>query len=278
LIDREHDTVRRGEDLCMVRPYPISIAWPDFSTMNVPNATACRAQLAATLGIDPAQKIILGVERLDYIKGIPERLRAFGAFLEKNPEWRGKSCFVQVASPSRSVIAAYAEIDHEVEAIAAEINLKFAAGGWQPIHIFKKDFNQTDVYRFYRAADVCIVSSLHDGMNLVAKEFCAAREDERGVLVLSQFAGSSRELIDALIVNPYDEEGLSQSLLRALTMKSDEQATRLKSMREHIKAHNVFAWAADILGNASTLHRRRQLNNILQQHEIASADGTDVAA
>jgi trehalose-6-phosphate synthase len=278
LIDREHNTARRGEDLCMIRPYPISIAWPDFAALDIPNATACRAQLAATLGIDPEQKIILGVERLDYIKGIPERLRAFGAFLEKHPEWHEKACFVQVASPSRSIIPAYAEIDQEVEAIAAEINQKFATSSWRPVHVLKKDFSQPDVYRFYRAADVCIVSSLHDGMNLVAKEFCAAREDERGVLVLSQFAGSARELIDALIVNPYDEEGLSLSLLRALTMGGDEQATRLKSMREHIKSHNVFAWAADILGDASALHRRRQLNNILQQHESAPAADRNLAA
>jgi trehalose 6-phosphate synthase len=278
LIDREHDTVRRGEDFCMVRPYPISIAWPDFEALEVPNATACREQLAATLGIDPAQKIILGVERLDYIKGIPERLRAFGTFLEKNPQWHGKACFVQVASPSRLTITSYIEIDLEVESITAEVNGRFGREGWQPIHILKKDFNQSEVYRFYRAADVCIVSSLHDGMNLVAKEFVAAREDERGVLVLSQFAGSSRELVDALIVNPYDEEGLSQSLLRALMMGTEEQAARLKSMRDYVKSHNVFAWAADILGDASTLHRRRQLNNILRQHgnsaDIESANSS----
>jgi trehalose-6-phosphate synthase len=276
LIDREHDTVRRGDDFCMVRPYPISIAWPDLEALGVPNATACRAQLAATLGIDVVQKIILGVERLDYIKGIPERLRAFGQFIENHPDWRGKCCFVQVASPSRSIIQAYAEIDQEVEALAVEINGKHATADWKPIHFLKRDFGQSDVYRFYRAADVCIVSSLHDGMNLVAKEFCAAREDERGVLILSQFAGSSRELVDALIVNPYDEEGLSQSLLRALTMGTEEQAARLKSMRDHIRNHNVFAWASDILGDASTLHRRRQLNNILQQHESAPTE--DVAA
>ncbi|MFY9287939.1 MAG: trehalose-6-phosphate synthase [Alphaproteobacteria bacterium] len=266
LIDREHNTIRRGDDFCMIRPYPISIAWPDFSALSVPDISSCRKQLISRLNIDPSMKIILGIERLDYIKGIPERLRAFSLFLERNPEWFGKVCFVQVASPSRSIIPAYGDIDKEVDDIAAEINLKFGGEQWKPVHIFKQNFDHTDVYKFYRAADVCIVSSLHDGMNLVAKEFISARDDERGVLVLSQFAGSSRELVDALIVNPYNEEGLSQSFLRALTMSPEEQAARIKSMREQVKLRNVFAWAAEILRDASSLHRRRELNNLLQGH------------
>lgn len=265
LIDREHNTVRHGDDFCMVRPYPISIAWPDFDELNVPDIQTCRKQLAARLKIDTSQKIILGVERLDYIKGIPERLRAFSVFLEKNSHWQEKVCFVQVASPSRSIIPAYADIDREVDQIAAAINEKFGNSKWKPVHILKYNFDQQDVYKFYRAADVCTVSSLHDGMNLVAKEFVAARDDMRGALILSQFAGSSRELVDALIVNPYDEEGLAQTFLRALTMSDEEQSARMKSMRERVETHNVFAWAAEILGDAANLHRRRQLNNMLQQ-------------
>ncbi|MDX2028620.1 MAG: trehalose-6-phosphate synthase [Alphaproteobacteria bacterium] len=276
LIDREHNTIRRGNDFCMVRPYPISIAWPDFEAMSVPDIETCRRQLISRLEVDPEVKIILGVERLDYVKGIPERLRAYSLFLDRNPDWHGKVCFVQVASPSRSVIPAYADIDQEVEHIADEINKKFCAEKWKPVHILKKNFGQSDVYKFYRAADVCIVSSLHDGMNLVAKEFIAAREDECGVLILSQFAGSSRELVDAIIVNPYNEEGLSESLLRALTMGDHEKEARMKSMREHLKSHNVFAWAAEILKGASTLHRRRQLNNLLQ-YMNTSTNGTDVS-
>ncbi|MDR3449073.1 MAG: trehalose-6-phosphate synthase [Alphaproteobacteria bacterium] len=273
LIDREHDTVRRGDDLCMVRPYPISIAWPDFGAIALPVAADCRKELGAKLKIGDDVKIILGVERLDYIKGIPERLRAFGAFLERNPEWAGKVCFVQVASPSRSIIPAYAEIGTEVEAVAEEINKKFASGKWLPIHLLKQNFSQNDVYKFYRASDVCMVSSLHDGMNLVAKEFIAAREDERGTLILSQFAGSSRELVDALIVNPYDEEGMAQAMMRALVMGEMEQQARIRSMREYVKSHNVFAWAAKILGDASSLHRRRQLNNMLQGMEPPALEG-----
>lgn len=270
LIDREHDTIRRGGDFCMVRPYPISIAWPDFAELGVPAVSDCRDWLVARLGLDPALKLIVGVERLDYIKGIPERLRAFGIFLDQNPDWHGKTALVQIASPSRTIIPAYADIDAEIDAITADINGRFGTASWQPVHILKQNFNQPDIYRFYRAADVCIVSSLHDGMNLVAKEFIAAREDGHGVLVLSQFAGSSRELVDALIVNPYDEEGMAHSLHRALTMGDDEQAARMASMRDRVQAHNVFAWAADILGDAATLQRRRQLNSLLKQMSPAT--------
>jgi trehalose 6-phosphate synthase/phosphatase len=276
LIDHEHNTVRRGNDFCMIRPYPISIAWPDLATLGVPIPADCRTDLAARVGISSSIKLILGVERLDYIKGIPERLRAFGVFLEKNPDWRGKVCFIQIASPSRSIIPAYADIDHEVEMISHDVNQSFGHEGWQPIHILKQNFGQKDVYSFYRAADVCIVSSLHDGMNLVAKEYIAARDDERGALILSQFTGSSRELVDALIVNPYDEDGLSQSLLRALSMSEEEQSTRMKSMREQVQTHNVFAWAADILGDAANLHRRRQLNTVLHQMTRSTNEDLDV--
>ncbi len=264
LIDREHNTVRRRHDFCMVRPYPISIAWPDFDALAVPNVATCRGELIGRLGIDPKSKIILGVERLDYIKGIPERLRAFGMFLQRNPGWRGKVCFVQVASPSRSIIRAYADVDQEIEEIVADLNHKYGTPTWKPAYFLKENFGQPEIYRFYRGTDVCIISSLHEGMNLVAKEFVAARDDQRGVLILSQFAGSSRELVDAIIVNPYDEESLCQSLQRALAMKDDEQAARMESMREHVKSHNIFAWAAQILADCSRLHRRRQLNGLLQ--------------
>ncbi|WP_020174258.1 alpha,alpha-trehalose-phosphate synthase (UDP-forming) [Methyloferula stellata] len=269
LIDRERNTVKRGQDFCMVRPYPISIAWPDFDALGVSSLATCREQLVAQLKIDPSIKIILGVAGLDYIKGIPERLRAFSIFLERHPDWRGKVCFVQVAAPSRSIIPAYADIDRQIDDIVAEVNQKFGTETWTPVHLLKRGFSQPEVYRFYRAADVCVVSSLHEGMNLVAKEFIAARDDKHGVLILSQFAGSSHELVDAIIVNPYDEEGMANSILRSLTMNEDEQMARMESMRNHVNSHNIFAWAAEILGDAAKLHRRRQLNSLLQQMHAA---------
>jgi trehalose 6-phosphate synthase len=275
LIDREHNTIRHGEDFCMVRPYPISIAWPDFEAMSVPEVPVCRQELVSRLRLDPKTKIILGVERLDYVKGIPERLRAFGIFLEKNPDWRENASFVQIASPSRSAIPAYADIDNEVEQIVADINARFGTKRWTPIHLLKQNFGQNDLFRFYRAAEVCIVSSLCDGMNLVAKEYISARDDNCGALILSQFAGSSQELIDAVIVNPHDEEALADSLLRALTMNEDEQAARMKSMRSCVETNNVFAWAAQILGDAKQLHERRQLNDILQKAASPTEDSPE---
>ncbi|MGE3623554.1 MAG: trehalose-6-phosphate synthase, partial [Bdellovibrionales bacterium] len=264
LIDREHNTVRRGEDLCMIRPYPISIAWPDMKAENVPSIPECRHLLHGLVGIPDDEKIILGVERLDYIKGIPERLHAFSLFLERNPSMIGKVCFVQIASPSRSIIPAYANLHQEVEDMATSVNAKYKTERWRPIHLLSRNFGQQDVYRFYRGADVCVVSSLHDGMNLVAKEFVASRDDDRGVLILSQFAGSSRELVDALIVNPYNEEELANNLQRGLTMSAEEQAMRMKSMRDHVRSHNVYAWAAEILSDAARLHQRRRFDVLLQ--------------
>ncbi|MDD4615784.1 MAG: trehalose-6-phosphate synthase [Alphaproteobacteria bacterium] len=265
LIDREHNSVRHGNDFSMVRPYPISIAWPDLEALSVPDIPACRKEVTESLGIAPDAKIILGVERLDYVKGIPERLRSFGIFLEKNPLWRGKVCFVQIASPSRSSIPAYADADKEVEEVVAEINKKYQTSRWKPIHLLKQNYAARELYRFYRSGDVFIVSSLSDGMNLVAKEFISARDDDRGSLILSEFTGSSRELVEAIIVNPHDEEKVADCFLRALTMSDEEQTARMKSMRERVKMNNVFAWAAQILGDAKQLHDRRQLNELLEK-------------
>ncbi len=263
LIDREQDIVRRGGRLCMVRPYPISIAWPEDDS--APPAAQCRRELMESLKLRADQKIIIGVERLDYIKGIPERLRAFALMLEAHPEWKDKVCFVQISPPSRSIIPAYANLDQEVDMIVEEINKKYSTHNWLPVVLIKNNYTHDDLQHVYRAADICVVSSLHDGMNLVAKEFIAARNDERGVLVLSQFAGSSRELVDALIINPYDEEGLAETMHRALLMHPDEQAARLRNMREIVKKYNVFAWAGSILGDAARLYRRRELDNMLNQ-------------
>ncbi|MBI1273725.1 MAG: trehalose-6-phosphate synthase [Alphaproteobacteria bacterium] len=264
LIDREHDTVRHGNDLCLVEPYPISISWPEKSPDHL-TAAECRKKLGRDLGLAPDVKILVGVERLDYIKGITERLSAYRLFLENEPSWHGKVCFVQVASPSRSDIQAYADLDREIEEATREINEAFGNNKWQPVILYRRNFTPREVRHIYRAADVCVVSSLHDGMNLVAKEFVAARDDELGVLVLSQFAGASRELIDALIVNPYDEEGLSQTFLQALTMDEGEQAARMKSMRDYVREHNVFGWAGEILRDAARLFNRRQLNTMLRE-------------
>lgn len=268
LIDREHHTVMRGSSICAVRPYPISIAWPEEPME--PSVAGCRESLFQRLEIMPGTKILLGVERLDYVKGIPERFRAFELLLEQYPAWPGKVSFVQIASPSRSVIPAYANLSQEIEAQAEKINERFRTNGWQPIHLLKKNFNPKEVYDFYRAADACVVSSLHDGMNLVAKEFIAARDDNHGILILSQFAGASKELVDALIINPYDEEGMVSSFLKALKMTDNEQIARMKSLREQVQSKNVYAWAGKILGDAANLYNRRQLEDTIEKLNTAS--------
>ena len=268
LVDREHHAVRRGNSICAVRPYPISIAWPEEPME--PSVAGCREGLLQHLEIMPGTKILLGVERLDYVKGIPERFRAFELLLEKYPGWRGKVSFVQIASPSRSVIPAYANLSQEIEDQAKKINERFCTKGWKPIHLLKKNFNPKEVYDFYRAADACVVSSLHDGMNLVAKEFVAARDDNHGVLILSQFAGASKELIDAIIINPYDEEGMISSFLKAIEMTDNEQVARMRSLREQVQIKNVYAWAGKILGDAANLYNRRQLEDTIEKLNTAS--------
>lgn len=268
LIDRENHTIMRGNSICAVRPYPISIAWPEDPME--PSVAGCREHLFQQLGIMPGTKVLLGVERLDYVKGIPERFRAFELLLEQHPAWRGKVSFVQIAAPSRSVIPAYANLSREIEEQAEKINTRFCMKGWQPIHLLKKSFSPKDVYQLYRASDVCVVSSLHDGMNLVAKEFVAARDDNHGVLILSQFAGASKEMIDSIIINPYDEEGMVTSFLKALDMTDDEQVARMKSLREQVQSKNVYAWAGKILGDAAKLYNRRQLEDTIQRLNTAS--------
>lgn len=261
LIDRETSTVMRHNGVCMVRTYPISIAWPENPPAET--AAACRDAICAEYGLGKGRKIILGVERLDYVKGIPERLNAFEYLLEHRPDWRGRVTFLQIASPSRSIIEAYANLSRDIEVQAEQINAKYGTEGWTPVILLKKNFSQPDLYRFYRACEACVISSLHDGMNLVAKEFISSRDDERGVLVLSQFAGASRELPDALIINPYDEEGLAAQLARALEMPAEEQTARMRVMREQVKTRNVYAWAGSILGDGAALYNRRQLEKTI---------------
>jgi trehalose 6-phosphate synthase len=204
----------------------------------------------------------LGIDRLDYTKGILERFMAIERLLELEPRWIGKFSFVQIAAPSRSSIDEYQGFEAKVRALADQINGRFGREGYQPIMLKVEHHDARQVYTYYRAADVCYVSSLHDGMNLVAKEFVAARDDERGVLVLSQFTGAARELSEALIVNPYDIEQSAAALQLALTMPPEEQRARMRSMRNLIQEFNVYRWAGRMLIDAARMrHRRRVLSH-----------------
>jgi trehalose 6-phosphate synthase len=213
----------------------------------------------------------LGVDRLDYTKGIEERLLAVERLLEQYPEFRGRFTFVQLAAPSRSIIEKYRELDANIEREAARINERFGSGRYRPIVLRRSHHEPPTVFRYYRAADLCYVSSLHDGMNLVAKEFVAAREDDGGVLVLSQFTGAARELTEALIVNPYDFDEASAALATALTMSPEEKRDRMRSMRAFVAEFNVYRWAGRMLVDAARVRRRDRLSGRLTNHLSVAA-------
>jgi trehalose 6-phosphate synthase len=200
------------------------------------------------------------VDRLDYTKGIVERLLAVQRLFELHPEWIGKFTFVQIAAPSRSSLDEYQRFEAQVRATAAQINARFGESGYEPVRLLIEHHGSESVNEHYRAADVCVVTSLHDGMNLVAKEYIAVRDDERGVLILSQFAGAARELHEALIVNPYHIEEVAEALHRALSMPADEQRERMASLRQLVREFNVYRWAGRMLLEAARVRQRERIS------------------
>jgi trehalose 6-phosphate synthase len=258
-VDRETFTISYGGEPTEVHRYPISIEWPLEGLAAQPPVPDCRRAIREELGLAPDVKLGLGVDRLDYTKGILERFAAIERFLEMEPAWIGKLAFVQIAAPSRSSIDEYQSLEARVRAAARRINDRFASPGCKPILLKIEHHDAGRVYTHYRAADFCFVSSLHDGMNLVAKEFVATRDDERGVLILSQFAGAARELPEALVVNPYDTEQCAAAVRDALGMPPDEQRARMRSMRALLMEFNVYRWAGRMLLDAARMRNRRRL-------------------
>lgn len=243
-IDYEHFTVNREGHTALIKPFPISI---DFGSPASSLATPAREELFKKYNIH-AEFLGVGVDRLDYTKGIVERFHAVEYFLERNPDFIGKFTFVELGAPSRTMIDKYKDFVEEVAAEADRINVRFKKKNWQPILFLMKHHSHAEILPFYQAADVCLVTSLHDGMNLVAKEYVASRQDERGVLVLSQFTGAARELKDALIVNPYDIGQTAEAIRIALEMPQEEQEERMRRMRVSLKEHNIYRWASDLVG------------------------------
>ena len=263
-IDREQNAVVMRGQRTLIRPYPISLEWPVRWVEASPSPEECREQVWRELGLKPNALLGVGVDRLDYTKGVEERLLAVELLLERYPEFRGRFSFVQLAAPSRTKIERYQELNYVVERLASRINERFGSPGYEPIILLRAHHEPADVYRFYRAADVCYVSSLHDGMNLVAKEFVAARTDLRGVLVLSEFTGAARELTEALIVNPYDLEASSEALAMAITMPVEEQQDRMHSMRSLLGQFNVYRWAGKMLMDAARLRNQERVTGRLR--------------
>jgi trehalose 6-phosphate synthase len=258
-LDRERQSVVQAGRETLVRAYPISIDWPSRWSVGAAPVAECRAAVRRELGISEDALLGVGVDRLDYTKGIEERLLAVERLLERWPQYQGRFCFVQIAAPSRVTIDAYRAVNERVEALAERINRRFGREGWHPIILERFHHEQPSLFRMYRAADLCYVSSLHDGMNLVAKEFVAARDDQRGVLVLSQFTGAARELTEALIVNPYDIDSASSALAAALAMPPDEQEERMRALRALVAEFNVYRWAGKMLLDATRTRRRERL-------------------
>jgi trehalose 6-phosphate synthase len=242
-----------------VESYPISIQWPPPWQDTQPSVAACRREVLQSLGLADDHLIGLGVDRQDYTKGILERFRAVENMLETHPEMIGRFTFIQIAAPTRSTLEDYQAFDVQVRSLAARINQRFGNDDRRPICLKSEHHEPEEVNRYYRAADVCMITSLHDGMNLVAKEFVAARDDERGVLVLSQFTGAAHELYEALIVNPYHIEQTAEALYRGLTMPDTEQRERMRSMRALVRDYNVFRWAGRMLLDAARIRQREKL-------------------
>jgi trehalose 6-phosphate synthase len=248
-VEWDHFAVIRGQRATYVRPFPISVATDEPE----PEATAVdRAGLLAGLELG-AEFIGLGVERIDYTKGVPERLRALRRFFERWPEYRRRVVFVQIASPSRSRLPRYQALQEEIRAMVRTINEELGERGWRPIVYLERHHDHRELRAWYRAADFCMVTSLHDGMNLVAKEFVAARSDDDGVLILSRFTGASRELVDALLVNPYDIESTAEAIREALEMPPAERRARMARMRAQVREQNIYRWAARLLGHLARL-------------------------
>ena len=258
-IDRERASVTLSGMETLVRPYPISIEWPPAALQSQAPVEACRIAVRQRYNLSPDVLLIAGIERFDYTKGILDRMRAVDDLLTREPSWKGRLVFIQAAAPTRSRLEQYSDLQAEGLALADEINARHGEGNYRPILLFVRHHSPDEVYELFRAADVCIVSSLHDGMNLVAKEFIASRDDEQGVLVLSSFAGASRELSEALIVNPYDTAAMAAALHAALLMPKPEQHERMRLMRDLIRERNVYRWAAQMLMDASRLRKRDRI-------------------
>jgi len=258
-IDREHSAVVIQGQRTLIRPYPISLEWPVHWVENAASPEECRAQVWRDLGLKANALLGVGVDRLDYTKGIEERLQAVELLLERHPEFRGRFSFVQLAAPSRTKIDRYKQLNEAVERLTERINQKFGTADYRPIILLRSHHEPPEVFRYLRAADLCYVSSLHDGMNLVAKEFAAARTDFKGVLVLSEFTGAAREMTGALIVNPYDLEASSDALAAALQMPAREQSDRMRLMRTLLSQFNVYRWAGKMIVDAAHLRSQERV-------------------
>jgi trehalose 6-phosphate synthase len=259
-VDRKRGVAIYRECRTHVRTYPASVTWPCPAMEDVEPPEMCGSLVRQRFGIGVSERLVVGVDRMDYTKGLEEKILAIERLLEQFPAYCGALAFVQIAQPSRQQLRAYQDLRDRVAALAARVNDRFSTATWRPIHLIERALDAHDVYRLLRAADVCYVGSLHDGMNLVAKEFVAARSDEDGVLVLSAFAGAALELQDAILINPYDIDQTANALDEALTMDLAVRRARMKRMRVCVSSWTSEEWASRIVDDASQLCRAAALD------------------
>ncbi len=242
----ERTSVSVGAHHSVLGDFPIGIDFEQFSNAASEPAVAERAaQIKSDLG---GCAVVLGLDRLDYTKGIPERLRAFRSLLEADPEIHGKIALVQIVVPSRVEIPRYRDLKSDIERLVSSINGSYGTSGWVPVHYLHRNIEKSELLAYYRAADIALITPLKDGMNLVSKEYCAAQVDEQGVLILSEFAGAAYQLTGAdVLVNPNDFEAVGQTIRAALTMSVEEKRTRMRRLRKIVAGENVYRWARRFL-------------------------------
>jgi trehalose 6-phosphate synthase len=243
IVNFEEFSITRENHTTYVKPFPISVAFPGDIKADADSTPSLMEKLKIK-----TEFFGIGVDRLDYTKGLMEKLKGLEFFFGLHPEYAERFTFLQIAAPSREGVQKYRDFNQDVTAEAERINKRFERNGWKPIVLLKEQYSHEEIYPLYRAAHVCLITSLSDGMNLVAKEYVAARDDESGVLIVSQFAGASRDLRGgALILNPYSAEESAEMLHQALTMPASEQRRRMKKMRDTVKNYNIYRWAAEFL-------------------------------
>jgi trehalose-6-phosphate synthase/HAMP domain-containing protein len=251
-IDLETMTVSYGGHRTAIHAYPISVEWPYPAS-----SRADGVALRESLGIEPECHIGLGVDRADYTKGLIERVEAIELLLEQNPSLIGRYVFVQLAAPTREGIAKYQRLASDLAGVVDRVNARFGSASWKPILLHMRTFTPEEVRRHYAMADTAIVTPLHDGMNLVAKEYVASCDDDDGALILSTFAGASKELGGALLVNPYDTQQVADAILRAIRMPDTERRGRMQAMRSQVASHTIYDWSERLLTDMRDIGRQR---------------------
>lgn len=246
-IDRERFSVIRKRHETLVRPYPISVDFESIDSLsNSPDIKTAMDNLREEYFLS-GMKILFGLDRFDYTKGILERILAIDSLLERHPELKEKIVFLQMGPLSRIHIPRYKQFNDELNALVEQINWKHSTPDWKPIILVRRFLTYIETQALYRLGDICIVSSLHDGMNMVSKEFISSRSDCSGMLILSQFTGAARELTDAALINPYDREQFSERIYEVLNLSEDEAKRRMEKMREIVRQNNIYRWAGKVL-------------------------------